>query len=62
MGIFDLEANQLLFVSPPLANTVWALRWNEDGTLLGIAEGNGQARVLKITAIREQLAELGLDW
>jgi hypothetical protein len=59
--VFDLETNHLLFTTPPLSDSAWQIRWNKVGTLLGIAQGNGQARVLKITAIREQLAELGLD-
>jgi WD40 repeat protein len=61
-GLFDLKANELLFMSPPLSAPAWHINWNQDGTLLGITEENGQARVLKINAIREQLAELGLDW
>jgi len=61
-GVFDLEKKQLLFMSPILPGGAWQMRWNHDSTRLGIAQGNGQARVLNITAIRSQLAELGLDW
>jgi WD40 repeat protein len=61
-GIFDLQKNELIFLSPDLSNSVWQMRWSDDGAYFGIAEGNGQARVLKMNAIRGQLAELGLDW
>lgn len=61
-GVYDREKEQLLFLSQEMVNGAWQTRWSPDGAWLGIAEGNRQARVLNMTAVRSQLGELGLDW
>ena len=64
LGVYDLELNQTLFCAPSLPEGARAsvIRWNAEGSLLGLACNDRKIRILRIPLIRQQLAKLNLDW
>ena len=64
LGVYDLELSRTLFCAPilPHGTRAAAIRWNDEGSLLGLASNDRNIRVLNLPLIRQELAKLNLDW
>jgi WD40 repeat protein len=62
LTIWDPDSQELLLKFPEEPGTIWAFAWSPDRNLLAAGTSTGGPVIWNIPKIREQLAELGLDW
>jgi WD40 repeat protein len=60
--VWDTQSKKLLLTLPEEPGMVWSLAWSPDGKRLAVGTSVGGPVIWNISKIREQLAELGLDW
>jgi WD40 repeat protein len=60
--VWDTAKQKLLLRLPAEHSPVWSLAWSPNGNELAIGSSDGSAAVWHIPRIREQLAQIGLDW
>jgi WD40 repeat protein len=62
LTIWDPETQRLLLKLPEEHGAIWAFAWSPDRSLLAVGTSTGGPVIWNIPKIRQQLAELGLDW
>jgi WD40 repeat protein len=56
------EGGRLLFHLPAAPAAVWSLDWHPSRSRLAVGCSDGSLSVWDLCSVREQLAEVGLDW
>jgi WD40 repeat protein len=60
--VWDMQRGQLLLALPEERSEVQSLAWSPDRALLAASYSDGSLALWNIPRVREQLAEIGLDW